>query len=182
MTVRTKLYIGLLALVVVMVGGSLWFLFNATPVIDIPEGKPIIAAESSYTLGAQDRDRLFIYENGMVVFVEDEWYRPTMSKTRTWNVGQLEKVELDNIILLFQSDNFTALEDSYKWPPPSRVFNYIVSIDYQGITKTVTVTGYPTPDEGLTYPDMPYPLNEIYQELKQVIDNTEEVYSEPIQS
>jgi len=38
-----------------------------------------------------------------------------------------------------------------------------------------------SPDDGMTYPDMPYPLNEIYRRLKDIAENqTEEVYKESL--
>lgn len=50
-----------------------------------------------------------------------------------------------------------------------------------GLHKAVRAFGYPTPDRDMTYPDMPYPLNEIYRRLKIIIeDRTEEVAHERI--
>ncbi len=61
--------------------------------------------------------------------------------------------------------------------------SYTVSIDYGNLHKIATAFGYLTPDHGLTYPDMPYPLNELYKKLKDIAENqTEEVYRESIQS
>ena len=55
-------------------------------------------------------------------------------------------------------------------------------IDFEGLRKKVTAFGYLTPDHGITYPDMPYPLNELYKRLKNIIENrTAEVYRETIQ-
>ena len=59
--------------------------------------------------------------------------------------------------------------------------DYTASIDYGDLHKTVYASHYLTPDGGMTYPDMPYPLNEIYSKLKTIAENqTEEIYHETI--
>jgi hypothetical protein len=61
--------------------------------------------------------------------------------------------------------------------------DFTVSIDSKNLGKTVTVSGYLTPDKGETHPDMPSPLNEIYTKLKNIAETkTEEVYHESIES
>ena len=56
-----------------------------------------------------------------------------------------------------------------------------ISINYGNLQKTVKAFGYLTPDNDMTYPDIPYPLNEIYERLRAIIeDKTEEVYRESI--
>jgi hypothetical protein len=59
--------------------------------------------------------------------------------------------------------------------------DFTISIYSENLSKTVTASGYLTPDKGETYPDMPSPLNEIYIKLKNIAEiETEEVYSESI--
>ncbi len=178
---RMKLYIGFLVLGLVLVGGGLWGLLNSQPRVEIPEGEPIIAMESLYTM-AGVRTKLFIYEDGKVICTQDEGLRPGGSGTRTWKKGRIGEQELGGLILLFRGDPFSELEGSYYWDEKQQSdLDLTISIDYQEIQKTVVASGYLSSDDGMTYPDMPYPLNEIYEKLKLIIDNrTEEVYSEPI--
>ncbi len=206
MTGKMKLYIGLLVLVLLLVGGSLWLLFNpitsppiTTPVIEIPEGTPVIAMELSFVMRGQ-AEKLYLYDDGNVLYVEEKNMRmstPENPPTRVWHKGQIQTEELNSLILLFQTDEFRGMDDynQFSGSPmepipgvPAGGFamgdgSFKFSINYGNLQKTVAALGYLTPDQGFTYPDMPYPLNEIYSRLRQIIDNsTKEVYSEPIQS
>ncbi len=60
------------------------------------------------------------------------------------------------------------------------VSHSLFSINYEDLQKTVTAFGYLTPDRGETYPDMPSPLNEIYERLKSTALTTKEVARENI--
>lgn len=198
MTGKMKLYIGLLVLGLVMVGGGSWGLLSSPKTIDIPEANPTIAMELDFVMRGKF-DKLYVYDDGVVLYVEEKNLRmptPEYPPTRVWNKGQIPVEELNSLIRLFQTEEFTGMEDYYKFSgkpmepiegAPSGGFtmgdgSFKFSIDYGDLQKTVAALGYLTPDKGLTYPDMPYPLNEIYQNLKQVMDNTEEVYSESIRS
>ena len=181
MTGKMKLYIGLLVLGLALVGGSLWFLFNSPKVINVPEGEPIIAMESLYTM-AGVRTKLFIYEGGTIICTQDEGLRPGGSRTRTWKKGRINEQELDELILLIRGTPFAELEEGYYWLERRQSdLNLTISVNYQNILKTVVASGYLSPDGGLTYPDMPYPLNEIYKKLRDIgVNKTEEVYRESI--
>jgi hypothetical protein len=61
--------------------------------------------------------------------------------------------------------------------------SFTISVNSENLNKTVTAFGYLTPDGGKTYPDMPYPLNELYRRLKYIADNqTQEVARETIEA
>jgi hypothetical protein len=199
MTGRLKLYIGLLVLGLAMVGGGLWLVFNSPPRIEIPEGWPIIAMEFDFVMRGEF-DKLYLYGDGTVLYVEEKNLRmptPEYPPTRAWNKGQIQLEELNKLTLLFQTGEFAGLDDYYQFPgepmepiegTPSGGFtmgdgSFTFSVNYGDLQKTVSALGYLTPDQGMTYPDMPYPLNEIYERLRVIIDdNTEEIYREPIQS
>lgn len=195
-----KLYVGLLALGIILMVGGIWFFLNPIyrPVVEIPEGEPIIAMELDFVMRGVF-EKLYLYDDGVVLYVEEKNLRmptPECPPTRTWNTGIISKEDLNGLIQLFQTGEFAELDKYYQFSGkpmepiegvPTGGFtmgdgSFTFSINYGDIQKTVTALGYLTPDHGLTYPDMPYPLDEIYQKLKQVIDNTKEVYSEPIQS
>jgi len=55
-----------------------------------------------------------------------------------------------------------------------------IYVDCGDLRKRVSASGYLTPDHGMTYPDMPSPLNEIYGRLRVISQVTEEVYRENI--
>jgi hypothetical protein len=49
------------------------------------------------------------------------------------------------------------------------------------IPAAIGLRSYLTPDNGMTYPEMPYPLNEIYEKLRYIsVNDTEEVYRQSI--
>ena len=192
MTVRMKLYIGLLALGVLLVGGGLWLLLNRAPVIDIPEGEPVIVMDILFSMGGEE-SQLAIYEDGTVIYHEDKGLRPPPlpgeSATRTWKKGVLRQDELNSLIDFFKSVQFDELDEYYKSPGASGEGGVIsdlyctISINSGDYNNTVTAFGYFPPDKISPYPSLPYPLGDIYMELKQIIENRmEEVYSETIKS
>jgi len=186
MTGRMKLYIGLLVLALVFMGTGLWFLFNPLYVIDIPEGEPIITMYNSYRTIGQGPDHLYIYQDGEVIFVEQKGI--VEDATRIWSTGKLQKVEVDELLDFVKHSGFASLNGTYQFPgelvdgaTKTGGMSCTISINYKDLNKTVNADWYLSPDGGIMYPDMPYPLNEIYEKLKQIIDNkTEEVYEESI--
>ncbi len=199
MTGKLKLYYGLLVLGLVMVGGGLWGLLNSSPKIEIPEGTPVIAMQLDFVMRGLF-EKLYLYDDGSVLYVEEKNLRLPSTETpptRVWYKGQIQAETLNSLIQLFQTAEFAGMNDYYQFSgipmqpikgAPAGGFSvgdgtFKFTIDSGDLQKTVAALGYVTPDHGLTYPDMPYPLNEIYQKLKQVmINNTKEVYSELIQS
>ncbi len=103
---------------------------------------------------------------------------------------------MSSLIQLFQTDEFSGLDDYYQFsgkpmepiegvPPGAFTMgdgSFTFSINYGDLEKTVTAFGYLTPDHGETYPDMPYPLNEIYGRLRVIVLGTQEVAHENISS
>lgn len=190
MTGKMKLYISLLVLGLVLVGSGVWALFNSVPKIDIPEGAPVIAEKLDYVMRGEF-SYLYIYADGTIILVEDKGLRipsPGHPPTRTWKIGQLEEEELDKLISLFKSSQFEKLDKYYQFPGKPidgggftmGDMGFTISIDYENLNKTVTAFGYLTPDHGETYPDMPSPLNEIYQKLRDIALKTREVARETI--
>jgi hypothetical protein len=187
---KMKLYIGLLILGLVMIGAGVWFLVNSAPAINIPEGAPVITANASYIMRGEF-SHLYIYEDGSIILVEDKGLRipsPGHPPTRTWKIDQLEDEELGKLISLFKSSQFEKLDKYYQFPGKPidgggftmGDMGFTISIDYENLNKTVTAFGYLTPDHGETYPDMPSPLNEIYQKLRDIALKTREVARETI--
>ncbi len=194
---KLKLYISLLVLGLVMVGGGSWGLLNSPPKIEIPEETPVIAMELDFVMRGEF-DKLYLYDDGGVLYIKEKNLRmpvPEYPPTRVWSQGQIEVEELNSLIRLFQTDEFTGMEEYYKFPgkpmepiegvPPGGFTmgdgKFTFHVDYADLQKTVTAFGYLTPDHGITYPDMTYPLNEIYKRLRVVIDDKiQEVYREPI--
>lgn len=207
---KMKLYIGLLVLGAALIGGGLWLLFHTAPAVDAPEGTPAISEKTPYSLLIPDSTPvisantshimrgefsfLSIYADGKIIYIEEKGLRmpsPEHPPTRIWKTGQLEKEELDILLAFIKNSRFEELEDGYKFPGKPIEgggfsmgdMNYTLSVNYAYLHKTVGALGYLTPDQGLTYPDMPYPLNEVYKKLKEIaVNRTQEVARETINS
>jgi len=160
--------------------------------VSIPEGNPVIFERRDYVMRGQF-SFLYVYEDGSILFIEEEGLRMATSQnpaTRTWKTGKLQPQELDNLIQLFTSSGFKKLDEYYKFPGEPIAdggfrtgdMGFTVSINYGSLSKTVTAFGYMTPDGGETYPDMPSPLNKIYVQLRAAALQTNEVAAENIQS
>jgi hypothetical protein len=183
-TGKMKLYIGLLVLGLLLLGGGLWLVCNPVPVIDIPESPPLITMSISHRITGEN-GWLAIYEDGTAIHIKEKGRPP---EVRIWRTGQLEQEELSKLLEFFTDSHFETLNAVYEFPGvpvpgATKVGDMYcaISIDYGYLYKTVHASQYLTPDDGMTYPDMPYPLNEVYKKLRAIIENqTEEVYRESI--
>ena len=193
MTGKMKLYIGLLVLGVVAIGIGVWMLVKSPPRIDIPEEPPVIYEQLDYIMRGEFK-YLYIYEDGSIIYIEEKGLRlpmPGHPATRTWMTGEFTPEQLDSLVAYFENSGLDKLDEHYLFlGEPSEGgsitrgdMDFTISIDSENLSKTVTASGYLTPDGGNTYPDMPSPLNEIYTKLKNIAETeTEEVYHESIQS
>jgi len=188
---KTRLYIGLLVLGVALIGGGVWFLVNAPPAIDIPEEPPVIYEQLDYVMRGEF-SYLYIYGDGSIIYVEEKNLRmPTREypPTRIWGTGKLQEEELNRLLEFVKNSGFKKLDDSYQFPgKPVEGGGFTMSdmsctiyVDCGDLRKRVSASGYLTPDHGMTYPDMPYPLNKIYGKFKNITENTtEEIHRETI--
>lgn len=147
-------------------------------------GSRVITMEVAYTMRGE-QSQLIIFEDGAVRYIEEKGLRfptPGNEAIRIKRTGQLPEEELSSLIEFFRDSHFDRLDESYSWSStPSSDMDCIISIDYQDMTKKVKASGYLTYDGDMSYPDMPYPLNEIYKKLKYIAQNrTEEVARENI--
>lgn len=180
------LYIGLMVLVVAIIGVGLWFLLNPEPVIDIPDSEPIISMHKTYRTIGTGPDHLYIYEDGAVIYTEERGIPDDAEKI--WNTGKLQSAELEEILRYIKESSFQELDENNEFPgeevdgtTKTGGMACTFFINYGELAKRVTADYYISPDGGKTYPDMPYPLNEIYKRLQSIIDNDmEEVYRESI--
>ena len=192
------LYI-LLALGILLLSSGAWLFFSSTQVkrhVTIPDSTPVIAEELDFIMRGQF-EYLFIWENGEVVYIRETGLRiPTKENppTRIWKTGQIQQDEMNSLLEFFKNSGFETLDTYYQVAGQlvesagsksvvltrSGDMKFNVSVDYADLSKTVSAFGYLTSDQGETYPDMPYPLNEIYEKLKDIADSTEEVAREKI--
>ncbi|MBA7475674.1 MAG: hypothetical protein GH158_05690 [Dehalococcoidia bacterium] len=190
MTGKIKLYIGLLVLGVVVIGGGVWMLAKSPPKIDIPEGNPVIYEQLDYVMRGEF-SYLYIYGDGSIIYIEEKGLRirsPLNPPARTWRTAKFQPEQLDSLLAYFENSSLDKLDKYYQFPGKPIEgggfsmgdMSFTISINSENLSKTVTAFGYLTPDHGETYPDMPSPLNEIYGRLKVIALATEEVYRENI--
>ncbi|MFW6105213.1 MAG: hypothetical protein ACOC7P_01375 [Chloroflexota bacterium] len=189
MTGKMKLYIGLLVLGLATIGSGVWMLAKFSPDIDIPEEPPVIYERLEYIMGGRD-NQLYIYDDGSIIYIEERGFRPPGAiPTRTWKTGNLTPHQVDNLLTYFENSGLYELDEYYQFPGELGEggsiiigdMDFTISVNSGNLSKTVTASGYLTPDGGNTYPDMPPPLNEIYTKLKNIAETkTEEVYRELI--
>jgi len=213
MKIKMRLLIGLLVLGMILIGGSIWLLIapekqsealyiTFSPLPDsylskLPETPPMISEKLEYLMQGEF-DSLYIYSDGSIIYIEEKGLRmpmPDHPPTRTWRLGKLPQAELSSLIGLFQSSEFTALDDYYLYPGkpmepiqgvPSGGFiqgdgSFTFSINYGDFQKEVVANGFLTPDHRENYPDMPFPLNEIYVKLRYIVLNhTKEISTETL--
>jgi len=191
LTKKRVLYI-LLFLGLVVIGGGVWMLVKPPLRIDIPEEPPVIYEQLDYIMRGEFK-YLYIYEDGSIIYIEEKGLRlptPGHPATRTWRTGEFTSEQMDSLVAYFENSGLDKLDEYCLFPGEPEEggsikrgdMDFTISIDSENLSKTVTASGYLTPDKGETYPDMPSPLNEIYQRLRAIAMETEEVYSEPIQS
>jgi len=192
---KLKLYIGLLVLGMVLIGGGLWLIFH--PVVDapaisentsyaylIPDSPPVISANTSYVMKGEF-NFLSIYGDGKIIYIKEKGFRPMPSPeyppVRTWRTGHLREEELDSLLEFIRKSGFAEMEDSYKFPGEPIESNGLsgfrtgdmfcnVAVNYGDLHKKVGASSYLTPDKGMTYPDMPYPMNELHKVLWQIAE------------
>ncbi len=118
MTAKMKLYVGLLALGLVLIGSGFGLMQGVAAKVSIPEGNPVIYERLDYIMRGEF-NYLYIYEDGSVIYVEEKGLRirsPGHPPTRTWKTGHLRERELEQLTGLFQSSQFAGLDKYYQFP------------------------------------------------------------------
>ena len=156
----------------------------------IPHSTPVISTNMSYVMRGEF-SFLSIYVDGEIVYIEEKGLRSPgyPAAIRTWKTGKLSHEELDSLLGFVKNSGFQKLNNYYKFPgKPTQGggfsmgdMDYAVSVNYADWHQMVYAIGYLTPDRGLTYPDMPSPLEKIYKKLRDIaVNETQEVARENI--
>jgi hypothetical protein len=186
---KRVLYI-LLFLGLIVIGGGAWMLATSPPEIYIPESEPVIYEQVTYHMRGENYE-LYIYDDGSTIYIREEGLRVPTAKhpaVRTWSTGKFTPQQLDSLVAYMENSGLDKLDEYYQFPgEPNESggfrmsdMHYTITVNSENLSKTVTASGYLTPDKGETYPDMPSPLNEIYMRLHFISQATEEVYREDI--
>jgi hypothetical protein len=199
MTGKTWLYSGLVVLVLTLMGFGIWVVLSPGDEIEIPEEEPVVLMDINNP-EAGTLSQLSIYKDGTVIHVEDsELEMPSRqgdNYTRTWRTGKVSLGDIDYFFDYLDSVDFNEIEttfvspDTYEEIPVDRGASHVVPgglIDYVRIfadngqaENTIEAIGYIESGIDLVY-ELPYPVNFIYAELADIIENnTEEVLVEEL--
>ncbi len=193
-------YAGLILVVAVAMGIGIWQVTSPKNPVTIPESEPIVQMDVSFPEGGT-LSQLSIYEDGTVIHIEDSAavaaLKPGDAFTRTWRTGKAKTGDIDYLFSYLESVDFNDIETTYISESLSeRVLaetadnvteisletdNYIrISADNGPVDNVVAAFGYLQPGTG-AISELPYPLNNIYAELAEIIENsTEKVLTEEL--
>ncbi|MDD5038836.1 MAG: hypothetical protein PHN78_05925, partial [Dehalococcoidales bacterium] len=160
---RGILYI-LLALGIVLIGSGVWLMLGSTQAkVVIPEGNPVIYERVAYLMKGENSE-LYIYGDGSILYIEEKGLRfpsPERPATQTWSTGNFTVEQVNNLLDYFEDSGLNKLDDSYGGPVEGGSdMSFTIIVNSDNLSKKVTAFGYPSPDKGETYPDMPSPLKE----------------------
>jgi hypothetical protein len=198
MSRKAILYI-LLVLGIVLVGSGSWLLYNSTMedipednpvIINILQGDPVIYEKLGYIMRGEF-NYLYIYGDGSILYIEEKGLRmpsPEHPATRTWSTGNFTVEQVNNLLAYLENSGLDRLEEYYNFPGESEGssikrgdLDFTITVVSDNFSKSVTASGYLTPDKGETYLDMPSPLNDIYGRLRAITMITEKIASENIE-
>jgi len=154
--------------------------FKDSPVLYTPQSDQVIS-DRLYDIDKGEFRYLSIYQDGSLIAIQMEGLRgPVDQHVRILKTGELGEEELNSLIEFFENSGFRDMSPNNKFSgSPSSDVHYSVSARLGSSYRYIQTSNYFSPDGGKTYPDMPYPLNEIYKRLKQIADNnTEEIIRE----
>ncbi len=163
--------------------------FASEPELYTPQSDWVIS-HRLYDIKNGEFSYLCVYEDGSLDCIEMEGLlEPVARHVRIHKTGKISEKELGNLIELFEEGGFFELDHSYQFPSSTDEdggtnfsdVHYSISTHFEHGGRTVRVNNCLSPDGGKTYPDMPYPLDEIYKRLKDITDNkTKEVTHESL--
>ena len=95
---------------------------------------------------------------------------------------------MDSLFTYLDNSGLDKLEEYYTFPGEAIEgggfrtddMSFTITVSSENLSKTVNAFGYLTPDIEETYLDMPAPLNEIYDRIRVISQETEEVHKENI--
>jgi hypothetical protein len=181
MTRKMMLLIGSLIVALAVVGTGVGLMAVLPHTFKLPEKPPVISAEAYWHM-AGEKEQVFIYEDRSVICIEDTGLRVPSSDRpakRTWKQGTINEQEWAELSDLATGDNFSKLESSYSYEgnPYSDLW-FTVEVRDGSIYKSVRVDSYLSPDQRVTYPDMPHPVDDIYARLHNIAQHETKMIAE----
>ena len=155
----------------------------------IPDEEPVINMDLQWMMSGF-KNVVTMYETGTVIYVKQWGLRhpnPDNPAVRVWKYGEIDTVDMENLLGFLDSVDFKNLEKYYKPLDPSTQSGVssdlyaVIYARYNDIDKKVITEGYFTPEIDNPYKKLPYPLDEIYTKLITIAEEeTEEAYREEI--
>jgi hypothetical protein len=182
------LYAGLLVLILALMGAGIWYVLTPKDKVTIPESDPVIVMDISL-LSEEKQSQLSIYDDGTIIRWEDIGLQEITgdSYIRTWRTGKIGTQDIKYIFDYLNSVDFDGLDKTYLAPDITDESVTItdeyckITADNGTIDNSVIAYGYFTAGNNDPFTVLPSPINKIYGELKDYIDNnTEEVLVEEL--
>ncbi len=146
--------------------------FDGAPELYAPQSEQVIS-ERLHDIKNGEFRYLSIYEDGSLTSIQMEGLRePVSQHVVIKKTGKFDEEELRSLIEFFEISGFKEMNKNNEFPGSAASdMHYSVSARLGSSYQYVMASNYLSPDGGKTYPDMPYPLNEIYKRLKEIADN-----------
>jgi hypothetical protein len=174
MTRKMMLMVGSMIVALAVLGTGVGLMATRPHTLKIPEKPPVISAEAYWHM-AGEKERIFVYEDRSVICIEDTGLRvptPGHPAKRIWRQGTISEKEFTELSDLVTGSEYSKLEPFYVYKGnPSSDLMLTVQIYDGSLYKVIQADCYLSPDQKLTYPDMPYPLNDIYKRLHNIALN-----------
>jgi hypothetical protein len=197
-----------LVLGLALLGGGIWAFLHpevkhsatvsiAGTQINLPAGTEVSKNAPVIVMGvthqnSTTREYLYLYDNRLVIFLQEAGVRPDLGRegSRIWKTGVLSQNEFNDLMSLITSKT-DELKEAYQFPGFSGPdgnnhtgdMNSLISINYQGIQKTVKAANFLSAYSDYTtgtYAGMPSPLAEICQKLNEIGTKAVEFYHQTI--
>lgn len=189
--------ITILILGIFLIGCGSWFILNPQPIIAIPEIPPLIYLNLTQVISGES-NQIEVFPDGTILQLKETGLKvtsPDYPGTRIWRKGNISADALDDLIAIINTNEFKEMSGSNVCQPKHKGFyennplivkenmQLTLCVNCETIVKTITAFDYVTPDYGMSYPDMPPPLNTVYATLRLLCeDKTIEMYREKIES
>jgi len=146
--------------------------FKGSPELYTPQSDQVIT-DRLYDIDKGEFRYLSIYQDGNLTAIEmEDLLGPVDQHVRILKTGKLSEEELNSLIKFFENSGFKEMDKTNEFSSsPGSDVHYSVSARLGSSYRYIRASNYPSPDGGKTYPDMPYPLDEIYKMLKDIADN-----------
>jgi hypothetical protein len=153
--------------------------FSCSPISAKSPDRVLLISQTVQYISSGETDYLYIYTDGSVICVTERSKSKALQASlpvKIYKTGVISQTVLDSLFFYYLSSGFSELNSYYQfwgkqnWDEDVTFgdMGCTFTFDFGACHKNITALGYLSPDGGLTYPDMPHPLDEIFQRLREI--------------